>query len=181
LSQYYFTVASLPLLNFEIVCPLRYDEFLEICGQNLSDHDFAAVESARLDVSDLKKAGNGILNRWILFERSLKNELVKLRGSELGIEPEKYIKHFVYNTSTPIIARNALKQEDPLKAEYFLDRARWNFLDEMEIGHYFDVEKLIVYSLQLQILERKMLFNLDQGKENFQNIYGKIKTAIRTA
>ncbi len=180
MSQYYFTVASLPNLDFESETSFRFNDFLEVCRSTLDKEDFKIVESASLDMFE-SRMENSTLNRWIVFEQSLRNELVKLRSPELGIDPEKYLRHFVDDTTTPLIARNAVKQEDPFKAEAFIDRARWSFLEEMEVGHFFDLEKLIVYSLKLQILERRAHFKEEQGKENFQEIYEQIKTAIRNA
>jgi len=36
----------------------------------------------------------------------------------------------------------------------YLDRIRWEKIEELKTGHYFDIEYLTAYCLQLQILER---------------------------
>jgi Protein of unknown function (DUF2764). len=42
----------------------------------------------------------------------------------------------------------------PREGERILDEARWRFLEELAIGHYFDRDVLITYALRLKILER---------------------------
>ncbi len=181
MSQYYFTVAALPYIDFESAPALTYRDFLALCESTLDARDYEFLLSAKLDGSLPEHCTNGVLKAWSVFEQSLRNELVKLRAPQLGIETEKYLKLFVDSTVTPLIARNSVKEENPEKAEAYLDRERWLFLDEIESGHYFDIEKLIVYSLRLQILERRKLFTPERGKEGFNGLYEQIKTAIKDA
>ena len=46
--------------------------------------------------------------------------------------------------------RNPAAQE----AELILDRARWDFLEELSFGHYFDLDVLVIYACKLKILWR---------------------------
>ena len=122
-----------------------------------------------------------IIGRWKSWESSLRNELVKLRTATLGVEAGKYLKNAEINTEAPGVARNAFKLESALASEEIINKARWDFLDELEVGHYFDLEKIIVYSLRLQILERKKMFTVENGDKNFQINYENIKEAVREA
>ena len=79
---------------------------------------------------------------------------------------------------TAEIAREAAAQESPLAAEELLNRARWSFLDDLEVGCFFTIEKLIIYYLRLQILERKSLFNKEAGTERYKSIYQSITKEI---
>ncbi len=177
MSRYYFTVSSLPWLDFESEPPITMDRFIDVCESTLGEEDYNLVSKASLDNFE-SCSDNNVLKRWSVFEQSLRNELAKARGSNLGIDAQKYVKQFIDDTTTPAIAAAAGKQEDPLKAEMYLCRERWRFLDELEAGHFFEIENLIVYSLRLQILERKAKFKTDTGNENFQEIYEQIKTDI---
>ena len=47
---------------------------------------------------------------------------------------------------------------------------QWKILDELESEHLFDLDFLIVYSLKLQIIERKISFNRDIGQVRLQTI-----------
>lgn len=178
MSQYYFTVSSMPWLDFDSDPPLSMDTFNDVCESTLSEEDCKLVKKASLDDFDFE-TGNPVLKRWTVFEQSLRNELAKTRGVHLGIDSQQYVRQFIDDTTTPGIAAAAFKQETPLKTELHLLKERWTFLDELEAGHFFDVENLIVYSLRLQILERKAQFTIDEGNVNFTEIYEQIKTSIR--
>lgn len=178
MSQYYFTVASLPDLGYETEPSISYEYFMDLCHGVLEDSEYSILSSAHLDGSLSDGITNKVLKNWSLFEQSLRNELAKLRGPDIGIDYEKYTKEFLYEIGTQAIARNAIKEENPLKAEEYLNRERWFFLEELEVGHFFDLEKLIVYSIRLQLLERKKFFSMEKGKEHFMEMYEKIETAI---
>ena len=181
MSQYYFTVAALPYLDFESTPSISYDDFLSFCESTLDPHDYDLLVSAQLNGSLPGDISHPVLTAWSLFEQSLRNELVKLRAPQRGMDGEKFVKLFIDNTTTPLIARNSMKQENPEKAEDFLNKERWNFFNELEAGHDFDIGKLIVYSLRLQLLERMNLFDEEKGKNGFQKIYEQIKMAIKDA
>ena len=48
----------------------------------------------------------------------------------------------------------AYKSTSILEAEKILDQARWEFLESLSFGHYFDFDLLLGYLLKLKILER---------------------------
>jgi len=77
------------------------------------------------------------------------------------------------------LAAEAAGMINPLEAESLLNRARWQFLEQLEVGHYFDVERLVVYSLKLQLLERIALYDREKGRERFEEIFGKLNEQIR--
>jgi len=181
LDQYYYAVSSLPFLDFENDPGISFDEFNNICRSALLDKDFAVLNS--ISLTNLKEISSGIpiIDKWVSWEGTLRNEIAKLRGVSLGVESSSYTFEVESNSVAPGIAGTAYKLDSPLKAEELLDMARWQFLDELEVGHFFDLEKLIVYSLRLQILERKRMFTKEKGNKNFQEIYENIKEAVREA
>ena len=181
MGNYYYTVSSLPYLDFDAGLVITMHEFIDICHSTLTEDDFKTVESVSLSELDGMNISVPLIDRWISWESSLRNELVRLRSAALGIEPEGYIKDAEINTEAPGIARTAFKLESALAAEEIINKARWSFLDEVEVGHYFDLGKIIVYSLRLQILERKKMFTVENGDKNFQIIYENIKEAVREA
>ncbi|MBU2265452.1 MAG: DUF2764 domain-containing protein, partial [Candidatus Omnitrophica bacterium] len=58
----------------------------------------------------------------------------------------------------------------PLEAERKLLLLRWNFIQEQESGHHFDLTWLILYFLKLQILERLFSFDKDKGLVLFDQL-----------
>ena len=66
------------------------------------------------------------------------------------------------------LAREAFGQADPAVAEESMNRARWQFLESLELGHAFDLQRLLIYSIKLQLLERKNAMTTAKGEERFQ-------------
>lgn len=175
MSQYYYTVASLPLLLYETEQLPAGGTFLAVCQEHLSRFDFELLTGAVAFGLDRQFPGCGLLDKWRNREKALRNELVKLRAPKKDEESEKYLAENVEEIiGLGEIARSAFSQESPLTAEEALIRARWNYLDELEVGHYFDIEKLIIYYLRLQLLERKALFDREKGTARFKEIYDRI-------
>ena len=48
-----------------------------------------------------------------------------------------------------------------------MDRAFWQYLDDLSQGHYHDIEYMFVYGLKLKILERHQEYNSSKGRNNF--------------
>jgi Protein of unknown function (DUF2764) len=178
LDQYYYAVSSLPFLGFDNTPSIKLDEFIAICKSTLVEKDFDVINSISLNNLREMDPGISVLKKWISWEGTLRNEIAKLRTDSLGFDSGEYLFEIESNSETPGIAGNVFKLDSPILAEEMMDKARWYFLDELEQGHHFDLEKLIIYSLRLQILERKSMFTTENGNVNFQEIYENIKEAI---
>jgi hypothetical protein len=55
---------------------------------------------------------------------------------------------------TAHIAINAYRKTSIIEAEKTLDAERWQYLDELSVGHYFDLDTLVIYAFKLLILEK---------------------------
>jgi hypothetical protein len=89
------------------------------------------------------------------FETLLRNELVRLRAVRRKIDPSAHIRaDGGFDSEAHIAAMNAVRNPSPLESEKILDAARWDRLDSLAAGHFFDVDALIVYTLKLSILEK---------------------------
>lgn len=149
------------------------EEFLSICKAHITEEDFEILKLSHIYINKNQETKCDFLNEWYLWECSLRNELVKLRAANIG-ESEKYIVECPIISSQVGIAAEAVEQESPLIGEDILNKARWAAIDELETGHYFDIEKLISYYLKLQILERKGKFDQEIGFTKYKEIYEKI-------
>ena len=67
-------------------------------------------------------------------------------------------------------AREILEQETPLKAEHFMNNALWTILEDLSVGHYFDIDYLTAYFLKLQILQRRASFQVEAGEQKLESI-----------
>ncbi|MCK5197668.1 MAG: DUF2764 family protein, partial [Spirochaetales bacterium] len=109
MGNYYYTVSSLPYLDFDAEPVITMHEFIEICRSTLTVVDFKTVESVSLSEFDGMNTSVHLIERWISWEASLRNELVKLRSAALGVESGQYIRDAELNTEAPGFARNAFK------------------------------------------------------------------------
>lgn len=156
MANYYYLVASLPMLHFDMKPPFSFEVFLERCRQFLSGADYSAISS----LPETKDAApdeirNNAVKRWLGFDALLRNELVKIRAHHKHVEPSKYLRSDGYaGQIIPHIALTAHRNTSILEAERFLDKARWDALTELEGGHYFDTDFLIIYGYKLKIIER---------------------------
>ncbi|MBN1834497.1 MAG: DUF2764 family protein [Spirochaetales bacterium] len=179
MTQYYYLVASLPLLFFDSQRPPALDSFLQACRENLHPRDVRVLEAVSLSALELTRPSCAALDRWRTWETGLRNELVKARAKSRGLDPEGHLREGEQIVAAAEVAREAFGQETPSAAEQVLDRARWDYLDELEAGHYFDLERLVVYYLRLQILHRRALFDVEAGRAAFEQIYRGITRPIR--
>lgn len=155
---------------YDEALPLSRQAFLEMCGIELADEDYRLIENA--STHDLDGGGPTCraLDAWRAWEGTLRNELVKVRAQTKGWEAEKYVREGPEAFGVERTAREAAGDNSPLAGEDTLNRARWSFLDDLETGHHFDMEKLVVYFLKLQLLERKASFDKEKGAEKFEEI-----------
>lgn len=194
MSQYYYTVSTLPLLSLETERFLDVHDFIALCAGELSPADFALLLEASIEpdpegspeaegssgdyaseTGGPDASGRQTLRLWVSWERALRNELVKLRAQRLAVDGGRYLAEASFVPGVFEVAREAVGAETPLEGEAVLDRARWGKLDELETGHYFDVVKILLYSLRLQILGRRAQRTTERGRTSFDALYGAIR------
>jgi len=181
LSQYYFLVSSLPYLLPRSDAPIDYPSFLETCGAHISEKEQGTLEACLLGSGAENLGHHPLLDRWIKWESALKNELVLLRAHNQKIEPEKWVRDVNGPAGLFDLAREAVNLDSPLEAENLLNEARWTFTDELGVGHFFDFEALLVYSLKLQILERQRIFTREKGAGEYRKVYDSVVEQISAA
>ncbi|MFY9402969.1 MAG: hypothetical protein WAQ07_06170 [Candidatus Omnitrophota bacterium] len=155
-SYYIYLISSLPELRFGDKPPFSLEEFLNICSRAISDKDLERLIKELTSLyGSIDKGLLPRLKEWRRFNRSLRNELVKLRAKRKNEEALKYLRAddnpFTPATHTALLA---YRNRNILDAEKFLDLERWRFLDGLSCGHYFDIILLVIYALKLKILLR---------------------------
>jgi hypothetical protein len=157
-DYYIYLIASLPLLHFGRRAPFSFARFLEACAGKISQEDIEllrVIPDFYFDPTQSPVQTQTTLEKWRDFEISLRNELVKIRASRRHLEPDRYLRNAGY--SEPYISRLAMhvyRNPSLMEAEKILDEERWKFLEELGVGHFFDLDYLIVYGLKLLILEK---------------------------
>ena len=156
-KQYYYIITSLPSLSLSGELPIRKDDFLANCEKYLKKTDFSILESISLFDVEKDEVPFDIVRRFFGWERGVRNALVRLRAEKLGLKPDEFVRGEIVDHSQTLLAEEAFNADSPLIAEEILNRARWRHLDEMEFGHYFDIERLVVFLLNFRYLREYLL------------------------
>jgi hypothetical protein len=157
-AYYIYLISSLPMLSFSSRPPFGLEDFLAKCKGLIPEAGLEFLRDAcykEASILNLGAAASGMLVKWVNFEIALRNELARGRARRKKIdvlkfihfpdEPEAYISH---------VAMAAYRSSSVLEAEKILDQARWDFLEFLSLGHYFDFDFLMFYLLKLKILDR---------------------------
>ncbi len=182
MKQYYYSVAVLPALGFEEEPFFSVDSFLEHCATFVSPDDLDYIRSASLFPKMTETdSGNDpqVLSIWSRFIADLQSHTARIRSDALGWDAEELPEPSGRDVSVADIARRITAETNPYRAELQLLRLQWDFLDDLELGHFFDREKLTVYYLRLQIcLRRRTISDLETGKAVFSRQYDTVAQAM---
>lgn len=164
--SYYYLVSSLPLLRLEESPPFSSAAFLDTCREQLSPARFDALQRVVLIPGDGKVCCEAE-RLWEAWETELRNSLVRRRASALDLDPVSWIRP----TSEVWVqldrqVEEAMNARDPWQRELALDRLRWQQLSDLEAGHSFDFDKVVIYRLQLLLVEKRAAYALERGSES---------------
>jgi hypothetical protein len=163
-AYYTYFISSLPMLRFGSKSALSLKDFLTRCAELIGDKECQLIRKA-VSTDGFKLEGNlpQALLRWKEFDFSLRNELAKARSLRKKTEAARFLRPGG-KTEMRIahLAQSAFRQANILEGERYLDNGRWQELDEIASGHYFDLEFLLAYALKLAILERWSLIGSSQ-------------------
>ncbi|MEA3499404.1 MAG: DUF2764 family protein [Candidatus Marinimicrobia bacterium] len=160
MDKYYYFASQLPSLSFKQNDFPSKQFFLEEAEKWLNKKDLDVIVKLNLDNYKIKDERLSFLKKWIDFENNLRTEISKYRKA----------RSENYKFTSRMFSSSILKEKTPLQIEVMFLQFRWDFIEEMEFGHYSDLEFLVLYYLRIQILERLSLFNKDKGKEKFNEL-----------
>ena len=69
--------------------------------------------------------------------------------------------------------------EDLVDREKRLDQLRWKWMEDKTFFDYFSIERLYVFLLQLEIIERWISLDKEKGNQMFREIIGSLKGEVR--
>jgi hypothetical protein len=180
-SRYYYYIPSIPSLAFGASPPFPSARFLKDLPYYLDRKDAPIVASARLEhpSEEAKRAAapSPVLAQWYRWDLALRNELTRLRGQETGRDSQPWLREGFPYPDAVAAARAAFAAPSPLEGEMILERARWDALERLKALHYFDRDFLVVYSLELQLLERLACFRKEAGAEEYGKAYDAVMAA----
>ncbi|MFW5801624.1 MAG: DUF2764 family protein [Spirochaeta sp.] len=181
MKQYYNVGASLPFLDPDQEFFPSTDEFIETCRPWLTEEHLLLLENITHVHQETPAAefAADVLPDFASFERRIRAALAVHRSQRLEREHASgEVPDTAYDSESEKAVAEALAQPNPLAMEETLDTARWHKLDELQVGHYFDIQFLTVYALKLLLLERKSRFTQQRGIENFTVSYRAVWTDI---
>jgi hypothetical protein len=170
MSEYYYLVASLPMLSLEDLPEISSEEFLEVTMDHLPACEFAALRDLSLQPISSESQLDSI-KAWSEWETSVRNTIVVMRAEGDASLVESFKRSgggFFAEVEKGV--SEAFSKSDPLEREKYLANMRWAFLDDLELGHEFDVVKLVVYRLKLLLCEKFAHVSKEKGVANYDTI-----------
>lgn len=156
MDKYYYFVSQLPLLIFGQESYIDKERFLDEAKKWLSDKDFSTISGVSLNDFYPRDGDNEVLAKYKNFERALREEIASFRKNE---------------SRGGLTSLNLnLNEGTPLEIERTLLHLRWEFIESLEEGHFFDLEILILHFLKLQALERLLTFDREKGTAVFDKL-----------
>ena len=166
---YFYLVSSLPHLELGQTPPMSSEEFLEHCRDWMT----AAAWNALHGVSLLPREHPccNAERQWHHWETYLRNAVAGERGNALGVD-EKQWQRYEADVFPGMGGEidECIAAAEPVECEKMLDQLRWRFLDGLIVGHEFDMDRLVVYRLQLLIAEKWAAFSEEAGRACLEDL-----------
>ncbi len=171
-GYYIYFISSLPMLNFGMNPPFSAEEFLKMCVDLIPQQDIGILkQSCNIGTGFLYAGSSPVLKKWCSFNIALNNEIVKIIAARRHISPEKYLRNDGYSSfDVAHIAIFSHRNPSLIEGEKAIDQARWNYLEELSFGHYFDLGCLLIYLQKLLILERWRRINTANKPELLDSV-----------
>lgn len=72
-----------------------------------------------------------------------------------------------------------VETDDLVEREKKVDQLKWKWLEDASFFHYFMVERLFVFLLQLEMIERWVLLDKEKGSELFRQMIQNLKDEVQ--
>ena len=162
--DYYYLVASLPVLSSEGPPPLSSEEFLSLCDRLLRPRDAETVR--RLAADPVAEDPSPFAQAWRDREIQLRNALVRIRAARMGRDASPFLRvERTVDAAVEKAATDAFSRPHPGEREREIDQFRWRQLDELAGLNSFSENAVFAYGLKLRILERWSAMDPLKGQE----------------
>jgi hypothetical protein len=172
-------------------------KFLKEYDQNpdksLSQQQLRLTE---LMLEQIISLNNGFLKDYYMFERIIRNTLTALMSRLMKRDYENELignEDWVISlkkshaldfglAKTNDIVDRILKiwhTNDLYKREKDLDHYRWEWIEQRNFFHYFDIDVILAYICKLKLAYRWMILDKEKGKEIFRNTVRKMETSFQ--
>ena len=167
MDKYYYFIAQLPFLKFTEKSYAEEEYFLTEAKKWLKDKDFLMLSQVNINFFQPKDKDNKVLRDYKDFERFLRQKIASFRApGGMALAKGKTSPELTFGDGFNL----NLRENTPLEIEVGLLRLRWQFIENLEGGHIFDLEALILYFLKLQIQKRLFTFDKEKGTAVFDEL-----------
>ena len=187
MGYYFYLGAQLPYLIYGQSPPMSPLTFKAMAWEQLSPADAVLLDYCTLDPDPPgdspaqgttyseppPRTSSEFINRWKEWERTLRLNLVRLRALKQKREGTA-AEAPDFPTDAASAAKNAITIESPLEAELFLDKARWDAIENFQGIDVFNERAIYAYLLKLLLMERRMAFRTEEGYEEYKGLYAAI-------
>lgn len=160
MDSYYYLVAQLPLLRFEVEPGIAAEVLLEEADKWLPEAASQLLREIEARGIDRVRRLPGALWPLVEFEIQLREDVGRWRQA----------KHAGEDYRPRSFDRSLLEEGTPLDVERNLMQLRWAVLDDMGALHHFDLESVIIYLCKLLIVRRLYSFDREEGMKVFRQL-----------
>ena len=140
---------------------------------------------------------NSLVSKWFTLNLNIGNTLAAIYSRKYKLDVSKVIvgnNHIAKTIRANINSRDfGLEQEleyyddilkiseetDLYERERKIDKFRWDWLEENTVFDYFNVEYIFAYLCKLQILERWVQLNAEEGERVFRELIANMKKEVK--
>ena len=158
MDKYYYLISQLPYLFFDKETYIDIDSFFDEAEKWMSKSDFVCLKLVDINHTHPRKADIPVQKIYKKFEADLRSELEQYRKAQK--------ENYTYKSQ--LFPDSLIQENNPLEAEKVLMKIRWDFIEELMARHHFDLNFLVLYYLELQILARLEAFDKELGMEKFK-------------
>lgn len=168
----------------------------EYFAMSADDNSLLENRLSALYYSYAMQSGNRFVSEWFKFNLILNNVLVALTARKFKLDVASLIvgdteECEALRTSNardfglsgeldyfePLI--KIAETENLLEREKKLDQLRWDWLEENTFFDYFTVERLFVFLLQLEMVERWIALDKEKGNQLFRKMIETLKNEVQ--
>lgn len=169
-SRYYF-LSSLPMLRFGDKAPMSWDSFVEYAQERVPSSDLELLTA----ISNGEYKGNRFLREFKEFCDTANNAVNVRRKVALGKDA---VVSSQEDFDTAKFGNAVMATKNPLDAELLIMKYKFDYLEKKLAFKAFSQDVVLGYALELRILLRKDLFNVENGNAEYQKLFGKVKEEI---
>ena len=166
--EYFYAIASLPMLSFGESPPLTLEEFTACCASltEVDAGELLCVLEDRLD-----EATSPFLLTWRNADRQMRDAIAALRAGKRNVDVAAYLKEYTgFDLSIEREVEEAWTKPNPLESERMLDQCRWRLLDELALDDPFGLSTILAFAVKLKILIRWAGLEDDKGQRRIEEL-----------